>query len=64
MKQGGTAIPKPEERIELSCQSSFCEGSLLIDSLKGREMFDAVCHTTGTMKEVRERIKVEKAGKF
>ena len=63
IKKGGTVIPKPEEMAELNYQSSTCECSHLIDSLKGREMFDAVCHT-GTMKEVRERMKVEKVGKF
>ena len=45
---------------QLNYLSSTCECGHLIDSLKGREMFDAVCHT-GTMKEVRERMKVEKA---
>ena len=48
---------------ELNNQSSTCECSHLINSLKGREIFDAVCRT-GTMKEVRVRMKVEKAGKF
>ena len=63
IKQGGPTIPKPEEMAELNYKASICECSHLIDSLKGREMFDAVCHT-GTMKEVRERMKVEKMGKF
>ena len=63
IKQDGTAILKPEETAELNYQSSICECSHLIDSLKGREVFDAVCHT-GTMKEVREMMKVEKVGKF
>ena len=63
IKQGGTAIPKPEEMAELNYQQSTCECSYFIDSLKGREVFDVVCHT-GTMKEVREMMKVEKAGKF
>ena len=57
IKQGGTSIPKPEEMVELNYQSPNCECSHLIDSLKGREMFDAVCHTD-TMIKVRERMKV------
>ena len=63
IKKGGTVIPKPEEMAELNYQSSTCECSHLIDSLKGRNIFDAVCHT-GTMTEVRERMKIEKAGNF
>ena len=55
IKKGGTVIPKPEEMAELNYQSSTCECSHLIDSLKGRETFEAMCHTC-TMKEVRERM--------
>ena len=43
--------------VELINQSSTCECSHFIDSLKGRKMFDAVYHT-GTIKELRERMKV------
>ena len=63
IKQGGTTIPKPEEMAELNYQSSTCEYSHLIDSLKVRDMFDAVCHTV-TMKEVREMMKAEKVRNF
>lgn len=37
-RAGRTAIPTPEEMVE------SCECSHLIDSLKGREMYDDVCH--------------------
>ena len=62
IRQGRTAIPKPEEMVDLKYQASTCECSHLIDSLKGREMFDAACHTN-TMASVRARIKEEKLAK-
>ena len=62
-KQDRITMPKLEEMAELNYQSSTCECSHLIDSLKGRKIFDAVCHA-GTMTEVRETMKIEKAGKF
>ena len=55
IKQGGTAIPKPEEMTDLDYQASKCECSHLLDSLKNREMFDFVCHTNTTA-AVRVRI--------
>ena len=63
MKQGGTAIPKPEEMAELNYKASTCECSHLIDSLKEREVFDGACHTS-TMKGMREMMTVEKAEKL
>ena len=62
IKQGGTAIPKPEKMTDLNYQASKCECSHLLDSLKNREMFDFACHTN-TMAAVRARIKEEKVVK-
>ena len=62
IRQGGTAIPKPEEMVDLNYQASKCGCSHLIDSLKGREMFDVACHTN-TMASVRARINEEKVVK-
>ena len=63
IKQGGTAIPKPEEMAELNYKASTCECSHLIDSLKEREVFDGACHTS-TMKGMRKMMTVEKAEKL
>ena len=63
IKEGGPAIPKPEEMTKMNYKASICECSHLIDSLKEMEVFDGACHTS-TMKEVREMMKVEKAAKF
>ena len=62
IKQGGTAIPKPEKMTDLNYQASKCECSHLLDSLKNREMFDFACHTNTTA-AVRARIKEEKVVK-
>ena len=43
IKQGGTAIPKPEEMADLNYQASTCDCSHLLDSLKNRELFDSAC---------------------
>ena len=51
IRQGGTAIPKPEEMVDLNYLASTCECSHLLDSLKGKEDFDPV-HHTATTKEV------------
>ena len=52
---------QPEEMVDLNHQASSCECSHLIDSLKGREMFDAACHSN-TIASVRARIKEENGG--
>ena len=62
IKQGGTAIPKPEEIANLNYQASTCECRHLLDSLKNREMSDSACHNN-TMAAVRARIKEEKVVK-
>ena len=46
IKQGGTTIPKPGEMVELNYQISICECSCLGNPLKGKEILDAVCHTS------------------
>ena len=55
IKQDDTTIPKLEKLGELNYQYSTCECSHFIDSLKGRETFEAIRHTC-TMKEVREKM--------
>ena len=63
-KQGGTTIPKPGEMVELNYQISICECSCLGNPLKGKEILDAVCHTSPYYHSwFREMMKVEKVGK-
>ena len=59
-KKGGTAIPKPEEMADLNYRASTYECSHLIDSLKGRDSFDPICHSE-TMKDVRDKSRRLKA---
>ena len=59
IRQGGTTIPKLEEMVDLNYLESTCECSNLLNTLKGKEVFDPVYHTA-TMKEVREEMNKKK----
>ena len=60
VKKCGTVVPKLDEMVDLNYRASTYECSHLIDSLKGGESFDLVCHSK-TMKDGRDQSRRLKA---
>ena len=59
IKQGGMAIPMPNEMQDLNHRVSVCECSHLIRCMAGKESFDPV-HHSAVVREVREEGKLQR----